>query len=173
MHCIKNNVGSRSVICVACIVKSNSSISLNHPIQAPTSKINSTNFEHKHNTISTKGVYLNAHTYINPTLQITHLGPFRLLMQLQYLLLKRLHPPKRRPDEHTTLFRIGKRLGSIAQLGILQCQPCRRHGKVRKSIIALGILGVREMIVGVEHFIGYLRADLTGVICWIEAGNSA
>lgn len=64
VHCIKNNVNSRSVICVACIVKSNSSISLNHPIQAPTSKINSTNFEHKHNTISTKGVYLNAHTYI-------------------------------------------------------------------------------------------------------------
>lgn len=41
---------------------------------------------------------------------------------------------------------------------------------MRETIIALGILGVDEVIVGDEHGVGYFGTDLAGVVRGIEAG---
>jgi len=92
-------------------------------------------------------------------------------MQLQHLPLKRLHPPKCSPDKNTTPFRILQRLRRIPQLSILQRQPSRSHGKVRESIIALGIFGIDKVIIGIEHGVGDLGTDFAGVVGGIEAGD--
>mmetsp|Transcript_20236 Transcript_20236/g.44003 ORF Transcript_20236/g.44003 Transcript_20236/m.44003 type:complete len:443 (+) Transcript_20236:1318-2646(+) len=102
-----------------------------------------------------------------------YLGPFRLLMQLQNFPLKRFRPPKCGTYEHTTPLRILQRLWRIPQLGILQRQPCRCHGKMRKSIITLGILGIGEVILWIEHFIRNFGTDFTWIMRWIEAGDGA
>ena len=98
-----------------------------------------------------------------------HLGTIRLRMQLQNLPLERLHPPEGGPDEDAAPVRIGQRLRRVAQPRVLEREPRRRHREVGEAIVALGILGIGEVILGHEHLVGHLAPDLARVIRYVES----
>mmetsp|Transcript_48538 Transcript_48538/g.90061 ORF Transcript_48538/g.90061 Transcript_48538/m.90061 type:complete len:517 (-) Transcript_48538:146-1696(-) len=99
-----------------------------------------------------------------------HLRPFRLLGQLERLLLERLHPPEGRPDEHSApLGRLfAHRVGRVSDAAVLQGLPRRRHGEVRVPVVRLGVLKVHEVILRIEHVVGHFRTDLTGIVRYVE-----
>lgn len=102
-----------------------------------------------------------------------HLGPLWLLMQLQNLILKGLHAPKSAPHKNPDSISLLQCFRGIPQLGILHGQPSRGNGKVRKTIVALGILGIIEMFFRLEDGVRHLGSDLTGVMRDIESCDSA
>ncbi len=124
-----------------------------------------TKMKHQRKTTSNITVISFAYTHT------THLWPFRLGSKLQSLPLKRLHPPKRRPNHNPHSLPILHRFRRISNIPILQRLSCRCNCKMCITIIALGILRVDKEIIRIEHIVWNFRSNLTFVMGGIETGD--